>query len=271
VYHNLQAAGGFIAVLQEDRFLVAASVHSLAVGTELPADLMKAEEPQIAPESLADEIAWLVPAFGGSQLCALVGLGPRQGRRDYDPVDLEWLEDVADRIGAMVFAYQQAQQEEPEPLPGLADASAAVESMGRHQQSMLLQMAHPVDPDLVDLVEDGYRHLHDAIHLGRSELAARLSAKGGTHIEIGKAVQQLLVETLETLRPAGDRPAEPLPKGWYSYAILHGAYVEDVPDREIMARLYVSESTFYRYRRKALRGVARAMVEGGGIAWPAQA
>ena len=49
------------------------------------------------------------------------------------------------------------------------------------------------------------------------------------------------------------------PREWHSYAILYDAYVEDVPNREIMARLYISEGTFNRLRRKALQAVSRAV------------
>jgi DNA-binding CsgD family transcriptional regulator len=38
-------------------------------------------------------------------------------------------------------------------------------------------------------------------------------------------------------------------------------YVEGVQNREIMARLYISEGTFNRTRRNAIRGLARLLVE----------
>jgi DNA-binding CsgD family transcriptional regulator len=43
--------------------------------------------------------------------------------------------------------------------------------------------------------------------------------------------------------------------------VLHDAYVEGVPNREIMARLYISEGTFNRTRRNAIRGLARLLAE----------
>jgi hypothetical protein len=70
-----------------------------------------------------------------------------------------------------------------------------------------------------------------------------------------------LVEAIETLRPGGTRPKEPLPREWENYVVLHDAYIEGVANREIMARLYTSEGTFNRIRRKALRGVARYLLE----------
>ncbi|MBL8103630.1 MAG: hypothetical protein JNM02_13940, partial [Anaerolineales bacterium] len=56
-------------------------------------------------------------------------------------------------------------------------------------------------------------------------------------------------------------PPEPLPRVWYNHAVLHDAYVEGVPNREIMARLYISEGTFNRTRRNAIRGLARLLME----------
>jgi hypothetical protein len=70
-----------------------------------------------------------------------------------------------------------------------------------------------------------------------------------------------LIEAIETLRPEGTRPKEPLPREWENYVVLHDAYIEGVANREIMARLYTSEGTFNRIRRKALRGVARYLLE----------
>ncbi len=70
-----------------------------------------------------------------------------------------------------------------------------------------------------------------------------------------------MIESIEKLRPIGDRPPEPLPREWYYYVILHDAYVEGVKNNEIIARLYISEGTFNRTRRIALRGLARLLIE----------
>ena len=43
--------------------------------------------------------------------------------------------------------------------------------------------------------------------------------------------------------------------------ILHSAYFEDVPNRDIMSRLYISEGTFNRTRRAALRAVTQTLEE----------
>ena len=88
---------------------------------------------------------------------------------------------------------------------------------------------------------------------------------GASHIERGKRLQALLTESIASLKPSESRPPEPLPRLWYSYAVLYDAYVECIPNREIMARLYISEGTFNRTRRNAIRGLARLLMEGKGV------
>jgi hypothetical protein len=42
---------------------------------------------------------------------------------------------------------------------------------------------------------------------------------------------------------------------------LHDAYVLGELNRDIMSKLYISEGTFNRTRRRAVRGVAKALQE----------
>jgi hypothetical protein len=89
----------------------------------------------------------------------------------------------------------------------------------------------------------------------------RLSGGQVTHLERGKAVQQVMLEAIEKLRPAGAIPRDPPPREWYPYLILRQAYLEEVANRDIMLRLYISEGTFNRTRRSAIRSLARALGE----------
>jgi len=89
----------------------------------------------------------------------------------------------------------------------------------------------------------------------------RLPPVGTTHIDRGKAVHGVLLEVLEKLRPEAGCPANPIPRQWYSYLILHGAYLEEKLNREIMSQLYISEGTFNRTRRLAIHTIARALEE----------
>jgi hypothetical protein len=126
---------------------------------------------------------------------------------------------------------------------------------------MMASISTSPDVEFVKSVEEGLRHFSDYITLGQSSLADWAGIQAGSHVERGKELQKFLADAMELLRPAGERPPEPLPRVWYSYAVLHDAYMEGVPNREIMARLYISEGTFNRTRRNALRGLARLLME----------
>jgi hypothetical protein len=81
------------------------------------------------------------------------------------------------------------------------------------------------------------------------------------HLDLGKAAYNVLAEAVERLRPDDILLCDPPPREWYPYLILHDAYLEDIPNRDIMSRLYISEETFNRTCRAALRAVTRALEE----------
>ena len=121
------------------------------------------------------------------------------------------------------------------------------------------------------------RHLHDFAYLGGHVLAdldvvtwhLQDGHAGGaapefvTHLDQGKALSQVLAQALSKLRPDGAEPArhDVAPRKWYQYLILHGAYVDGALNRDIMSRLYISEGTFNRTRRRAIRGLSTALRE----------
>jgi hypothetical protein len=116
-------------------------------------------------------------------------------------------------------------------------------------------------------VEDGLRHLADYAYLGDHALVrfklvrSKVSGTAVTHLDLGKAVYTVLAEAIEKLRPDEELPGDPPPREWYPYLILYDAYLKDVPNRDIMSHLYISEGTFNRTRRAALRAVTRALEE----------
>jgi hypothetical protein len=126
---------------------------------------------------------------------------------------------------------------------------------------MVITISSNPDREFVKLVEEGLRHLSDYVTLGQSPLVDKLGIQGSSHIERGKALSKKMMESIESLHPGGDRPSEPLPRAWYNYVVLHDAYVLSLPNRELMSRLYISEGTFHRTRRNALRGLARLLLE----------
>ncbi|MFQ5858935.1 MAG: hypothetical protein ACE5LU_25325 [Anaerolineae bacterium] len=84
-----------------------------------------------------------------------------------------------------------------------------------------------------------------------------------TYIDRGKALNEVLLQALHKRRPEDVEPrAHDVPsREWHQFVILHDSYVSGKLNRDIMSRLYISEGTFNRTRRRAVRGVAKVLQE----------
>jgi hypothetical protein len=255
----LNASGAFVAQHDADYFLVLATHESLPLGTALPATELLSDDVHEAAPSLASQVSWLAPVHIGLEQVAAVGVGPRNGSTTYSAADIDLLVEVAD-WASRLFEADRRQRESRAQVVALAhevERSAGLEPAG----NLIEQLVSTPGADFVRLVEDALRHIDDYNSLGGSSLADQLGVQGATHIDRGKALRARLTEAVDTLRPVGARPTGVLPREWHSYAILYDAYIDDVPNREIMARLYISEGTFNRLRRKALQAVGRTLWE----------
>ena len=259
--NRLSSLGGFIAVRSGERFDVVATKESIEQGTHIPADNILCEE--IAPprtDQLAG-ITWLAPAFDGQMQVAVIGMGKHKFKLDYSTGDLDLLAEVAEHVGTVVSLNNRNSGRAQQILQLFSEVQSKSTEMSSVADDMIASISTSTDAELVKLVEESLRHYSDYIVLGQSPLADWAGIQAASHVERGKELQAFLGEAMESFRPVGARPPEPLPRIWYNYVILHDAYVEGVPNREIMARLYISEGTFYRTRRNALRGLARLMLE----------
>ena len=72
-------------------------------------------------------------------------------------------------------------------------------------------------------------------------------------------VYKLIEEAVNKLKPEKEYTNDIPSREWYPYLILHYAYFEDKLNRDIMSLLYISEGTFNRTRRSAIRSVARIL------------
>ena len=186
------------------------------------------------------------------QVGALVLGQPTNGVRFADR-DVEGILHPADRIADVIYISKRRNEY-------LARLAKLTEEHRSHATS-----AAPSIP--VDTVEDALRNLFDYAYLadtslGDMQLVRKEPAAGQkTHLERGKTVYAVIVEALEHLRPVGEVPPEPPPREWYPYVILHDAYLDNVPNRDIMSKLYISEGTFNRTRRAAIRTLARELAE----------
>jgi hypothetical protein len=116
-------------------------------------------------------------------------------------------------------------------------------------------------------VEEALRNIFDYAILGDSYFAelrlvqSRLPEDAVTHLDRGQVVYEVLEEAVKKLRPRVDYPGDPPPREWHSFMILSGAYFENKLNRDIMSQLYISEGTFNRTRRAAIRTVSRVLEE----------
>ncbi|NTW13150.1 MAG: hypothetical protein HGA30_07555, partial [Anaerolineales bacterium] len=258
---TIDAPGGFVAVRRGDGFLVMAGRSSVPVGSVLSGSVVACEDVCHPQAEQLSSIAWLAPSFEGRTQVAAVGIEKSRSRMEYSTGNLELLAEVADQIGTIVSLSNLQPKLSGQIHELAAESQVNVNEFKSVSGEMLDSISSHPDEEFIKMVEDGLRHLPDTIALGQSPLTERMAIRGGSHIERGKQLQQLLVESIELLKPADKRPPEPLPRVWYNHAVLYDAYVEGVQNREIMARLYISEGTFNRTRRNAIRGLARLLVE----------
>jgi hypothetical protein len=259
--HTLNAANGFVAVRRGEEFIVTATRQSVPVESRISSELVASEDVSHLKEGQISDLEWAAPSFEGQTQVAVIAIGKPRSRLEYSSGDLELLGEVADQIGTMVSLRNLRPGQRDQIRQLVAESQANAEELKQVTAEIMDTISVNPDADFIKMVEEGLRHLPDTIALGQSPLADKMGIQAETHIERGKRLQQLIMDSIELLKPAEKRPSEPLPRIWYNYAVLHDAYVEGVQNREIMARLYISEGTFNRTRRNAIRGLARTLAE----------
>jgi hypothetical protein len=219
---------------------------------DLVADDVVHLEPGHFPPPISD-VVLLIPLYANPDQAGVLLFGtPINGVR-YSNSDVEQLLYPSDQILDAIRALDQ-EEKYLDKLPEITQAQKLMQE--EYSQDISVRM-----------VEDALRNLFDYAHLGDSPLvklrivAQEVPAGGTTHIDDGKAVNQSITTAIDKLRPGGELPNEPLPREWHPYTILHGAYIEDRLNRDIMSQLYISEGTFNRTRRSAIRSVRRMLEE----------
>jgi hypothetical protein len=261
------AGGGIVFLDGDERSTVAVypAGHELPA---VPASVLAVEETLSLSASEAgieglDDVT-LVPLHAGSErLGAILAEGG-----DLASGDLDLLDAVADQVAGIVYAVRR-QDQAAEQIEEMIGAFRERERELRQEMQSVLAVGNRADaPSIRPLVESALRHLYDYAYLGEHELAGlhivqqRLVEHVGviTSLDRGRALSQVLVDVIEKLRPPGAQP-KPLTREWEQYIIVHDAYVLGELNRDIMNKLYISESSFNRARRRAVRGVARAVEE----------
>ena len=274
---SLGARRGFIALRQAEDFAVVAAHPMDLRGARIATEVLAADE--ITAMSLPvrspnlEGMALLVPMhYGGEQIGAVV-LGPKAMGIGYTEDDLDLLEHLAERVAGVVHSVR-LQEQSVQQIDALVTEFRERERELRLRMQEVLESEPPIlegvsENEVISLVEEALRHLYDYAYLGEHKLAqlfiveSHLDVQEGafvTHLDRGKALLEVLIAALEKLKPPSPQPSLPTRK-WHQYVILYDSYVLGKRNRDIMAKLYIGEGTFNRARRRAIRGVARAIEE----------
>ena len=255
--NSLDASYGLILIFDQGSLHWAAKYRWTQDDIDLnPATFIADDVIHLVPGQLnppLEEAALLVPLYAESeQLGALILGRPANGLR-YADEDVESLLNSTDRMGEIILVARSK-----------AENLVQIAQLAETQHELSIAPSIPIP---VETVEDALRNLYDYAFLADTCLAKlnlvdrRLSRAQVTHLERGKVVHEILLEAIDKLRPAANSPHNPPPREWYPYLILQQAYIEDLSNRDIMQRMYISEGTFNRTRRSAIRSLARALGE----------
>jgi GAF domain-containing protein len=274
---------GFIALNQETEYKVVATRNSLQLEQTLPTDKITADEivqgVSVPGEGGSGQLL-LAPIYGEDHQIGALALNQKDSSQVLTDDELFFLDELTDELAAIILTANQ-QDDYAQQINSTVDIYRRRERELQRQVNQLLseernEAQAPLDgvseKEFKKLVENALRNLDDYTFLGQHKLAGlkvvdlRLQQSKEefvTHIDRGKALSDILILAINKLRPAGDEPrGSQLPsREWYQYTVLHEAYVEGVMNRDIMSKLYISEGTFNRARRRAVRGVARALQE----------
>jgi hypothetical protein len=258
---TLDTDGGFIAIRHGENFVVTASKNVVEVGSQLSSNVVACDDIIPFKNEQLPAIDWIIPTFEGQTQVAVIGLHKPRAKLAYSAGDLDLLVEVSDQIGTLISLNNLSAGRADQIRQLVAESQLQTTELNSITGEIIATISTNPNSEFIKMVEEALRHLSDYIRLGQLPLARRMNLDGESNIEYGRQLHQLLIDSIESLRPTEKRPPEPLPRVWYSYAVLHDAYVEGVPNREIMARLYISEGTFNRTRRSALRGLSRMLEE----------
>jgi hypothetical protein len=281
--NTLHVERGLIALRDQELFVSQATKGASHLGEVFPYEALAVTEitPILQPavDGLQD-MALLVPISNNGEQVAALALGGTDSTSPFSEDDLILLDDLADRLAEMIHTTRL--QEENTRLLGqmVSDFRSQEHALQRQADSLVSvsleesqsPLANQANEEFVSSVEDALRRLYDYSYLGEHPLAQLLVVQkrlegelpeSVTHIDCGKALSQFLVQAIQKLRPEGPEP-KPLTvphREWHQFLILHSAYVSGEQTRDIMSRLYIGEGTFNRTRRRALKGLAKAVQE----------
>jgi hypothetical protein len=280
---TLQASKGVLAIRQGAEFVCEAAIGVDLLGkTYRPPSLAATEMVDLPRSDTAgpEGMALLAPIYAGEEQIGALVLGSKETGAPYSEDDLMLVDDLVDELAAVIRASQLQEENVLAITEMVADFRERDRALQRQMQQLLAERegrGRPIlegigDKELVSFAEDALRRLYDFSYLGEQPLAQlkvvdwHLQGRQEefvTHLDRGKALSEVLTQALSKLRPQGEEPKpHTVPtREWHQFITLYDAYVMGELNRDIMSRLYISEGTFNRTRRRAVRSVAKALQE----------
>jgi hypothetical protein len=251
---SVRATYGVILIFDQEEACVVGSFHYHETKGILSRLIFEADDTrQIPLGSLPEpffETTLLVPLYASQQQIGALLLGRPENGIQYTREDVILLQSSVDQLIELIIKNRRIN-----------------DYLDQFVQLPLQQSSPAIDLIPNAWVEDALQNVCDYAYLGDSPLVnlkqvrALQNNTSVTHLDLGKSVHQVLSEAVGKLRPGPSLPTSPIPRDWHPYIILHDAYFNGLPNREITLKLYISEGTFHRTRRSALRAVARVLSE----------
>ncbi len=265
VVAGVDARWGAIALRDGEDFVIRASFHSKRVGERLPAERLNVRElTTLPPDATARPLAVVAPLIAERDPIGAILLGQPKGGSVYSEHDLDLVAEAADRLAELMRHVRRQEAHAREIGQVLESFRARERKLEEDMEALRAPAAsRSASPERIADVEDALRRLYDYSYLGEHGLASSLlpDYHATTHLDRGKALNMALIAAVEKLRPVGNEPRELPPREWHPYCVLRDAYLRGDSNRDIMSKLYVSEATFHRTRRGALRAVTKALFE----------
>lgn len=166
------------------------------------------------------------------------------------------LEDM--RLQQQVFALVQTLDDELDQIQGWRSSPFSVS-----EEALASLETSPVhSPDFSQVVKDALTQLWGGPKLTQSELrrlhAVQRAMPENDNVPV-KAMRAVLQEAIERLKPEG--PRSMTSAEWLLYNILDLRFVQGYKIRDVVRRLAVSESDYYRKQRVAIDQVAETLVQ----------
>lgn len=166
------------------------------------------------------------------------------------------LEDM--RLQQQVFALVQTLDDELDQIQGWRSSPFSVS-----EEALAVLETSPVhSPDFSQMVKDALTQLWGGPKLTQSELrrlhAVQQAMPENDNVPV-KAMRAVLQEAIERLKPEG--PRSMTSAEWLLYNILDLRFVQGYKIRDVVRRLAVSESDYYRKQRVAIDQVAETLVQ----------